>query len=246
MREKLAIIVLALIITSIFQNCKEDKKLSVTEFEQSVFYEIFPSIIDSIHSDMRLIPPPPPPPNVLKEKGYDINNKSDPYNKAYEEWLRSDDYKQTMKTWEKVRDSIVKDTTSYFLVVQDSISSIEKDTKPQFAEHFKEYNIAPDTLDHRKNFALELNKLKTNHKKVKFKYRTEFPEGREFWRNKYKYNVVAYVGFSRILFDKTRTFGVLDGSYSMAPLNGSGYRIFIKKTKDGKWIIDEIIGTWIS
>jgi len=220
--------------------------LSDTEFEQEVFYEIFPSIIDSIHYDMRLVPPPPPPPDFLEEKGYDVNNVSAPYNKAYEEWLKSDDYKQTMKTWEKKRDSIIRDTTSYYLVVQDSVSYFEKDDKPEFTEHFKEFNIVPDTLDQSKNFALEIHKLKTNYKKVKFKYRTEFPEGREFWRTKYKYNVVAFVGFSRILFDKTRTFGVLDGSYSMAPLNGTGFRIFIRKNKEGKWIVDKIIGTWIS
>lgn len=32
----------------------------------------------------------------------------------------------------------------------------------------------------------------------------------------------------------------------MAPLNGYGVRIFKKKNQDGKWVIDEVVGTWIS
>ena len=57
---------------------------------------------------------------------------------------------------------------------------------------------------------------------------------------------MANIGFSRIIFDKTKNYGVLNGGYTIGILNGSGFRIFIKKNKSGNWIIDKIEGTWIS
>ena len=96
------------------------------------------------------------------------------------------------------------------------------------------------------NYKVDLTKLKSNNQKIKFKYRSEFPNGREFWTTEYDYFISANIGFSRIIFDQTKSYGVLNGGYTMGILNGSGYRIFIKKDESGKWIIDKIVGTWIS
>jgi hypothetical protein len=48
------------------------------------------------------------------------------------------------------------------------------------------------------------------------------------------------------MFDNSKNYGVLNGGYTMGVLNGSGFRIFIKKNRKGNWIIDKIEETWIS
>ena len=54
------------------------------------------------------------------------------------------------------------------------------------------------------------------------------------------------INYTKIVFDKTKSYGVLNAGYVSAPLNGYGVRIFIKKDENGQWIIDEVKGTWIS
>lgn len=63
----------------IFWDCKQEKVISETEFEQAVFYEIFPSILDSIYYDKRMTPPPPPPPPDFFDKYEDIDKAIEAY-----------------------------------------------------------------------------------------------------------------------------------------------------------------------
>jgi hypothetical protein len=115
-------------------------------------------------------------------------------------------------------------------------------------KHFKNQNIVLESndIELKNGFKIDLIKLKANNKKFRFKYQSEFPKGREFWRTEYDFYVGAKIGFSRILFDKSKSYGVLNGGFGMGILNGSGFRIFIRKNDKGKWIIDKIIDTWIS
>ena len=231
-----------LVLTSFFWNCESKKMSSETEFGQTVFYEIFPAVLDSIHYDMRLMPPPPIPPDLLEDKGYDIKSENEGYSNAYKKWKESDDYKNMMIDWETRTDSIRRDTTSLFIIVQDSIKYWEN----KGIEYFRDLPNSTDTLDFSKRFVLDRTKLITNHKNIKFKYRNEFPKDPEFWKHTYKYNVVAFVNFSRIIFDESKSNLILDVSYVKGPLNGSGYKIYLLKTDNGKWIINKIKGTWVS
>ena len=83
MRKLLLTIGSFLVLTSIYWNCESKKILSETEFEQTVFYEIFPAILDSIYFDERLRLPLPPPPDFLEEKGYDMKSENGGYSKNY-------------------------------------------------------------------------------------------------------------------------------------------------------------------
>ena len=222
-----------------------NKITSSEKFEQSVFYEIFPSIIDALYQDIRLIPPPPPPPNVLEKKGYDLKRG---YSNAYEDWKNSDEFKSLMKKWEKKRDSLESDTTSIYLVIHDSTTLFKKDDFKHLAETFKDNAIHLDSsaLKIRNGYKIQLEMLKTKKKKIKFKYTSSFPSGSEIWKSKYDFNIAASLNFSRILFDQTKSFGVLNVGYVMGRLNGFGVRIFIRKTKNGDWVIERISETWIS
>jgi hypothetical protein len=216
MRKTLTSIFTLSILTLFFWNCKEEKAISESEFEQAVFYEIFPTILDSIYYEKRLLPPPPPPPEFFQTEEYKNN-----IDKGIQDYKQTDKYKNDIKKWERKKDSLERDKSLIYLVVSDSISGFEK-------------------------YKIDLNRLKSNNEKIKFKYRSEFPNGREFWRTEYDYFIAANIQFGGIIFDKTKNNGVLNGGYTMGILNGSGFRIFIKKNKNGNWIIDKIEGTWIS
>ena len=118
----------------------------------------------------------------------------------------------------------------------------------ELVKYFKNQNIILDSknIELNKGFKIDLSQLKANDIKFIFKYKSEFPNGHEFWRTKYDFNIGAKIGFSRILFDKSKSYGVLNAGFTTAILNGNGYRIFISKDDNGKWIIEKVIGTWIS
>ncbi|WP_397362268.1 hypothetical protein [Olleya sp. R77988] len=216
MKKTLKSIFVFSILTLFFWNCKEEKVISETEFEQNVFYEVFPAILDSIYYEKRLAPPPPPPPEFFQKEEY----KND-IDKGIQDYKQTDKYKNDIKKWERKKDFLERDNALIYLVISDSIGGFEK-------------------------YKIDLNRLKSNNEKIKFKYRSEFPNGREFWRTEYDFFIAASIHFGGIIFDKTKNTGVLNGGYTMGILNGSGFRIFIKKNDSGKWIIDKIEGTWIS
>ena len=242
MRKTLPIIILTLVITSFFWNCKEEIVQSESEFEQAVFYEIFPAILDSIYYDKRMLPPPPPPPEFFENYN---NNELD---KAISDYKETEIYKQGIKEWEKKKDSLNQDTSRIYIAVSDSITRFEREDMYELVKHFKNQNIVLDSknIELTNGFKIDLSKLTSNNEKIKFKYQSEFPKGREFWRTEYDFYVGAKIGFSRILFDNTKTYGVLNGGFNMGILNGSGFRIFIRKNENGTWIIDKVVGTWIS
>ena len=239
MKKTILLLFLLCISTLIFWNCQEKKVISDTEYEQAVLYEIIPAILDSIYYDKRIPIPPPPPPGFFDKEKY----KTD-INTAIEDYRKSDRYKSDMANMHRVKDSLKNDPAPVFLVVSDSVNHFEKTDPKALSKHFK----IPDSLIKQsgKDYKIDLNRLKSNNEKIKFKYRSAYPEAREFWRTDYGYFIAANIGFSRILFDKTKTYGVLNFGFTMDILNGSGFRIFIKKNRKGKWLIDKIEGTWIS
>jgi len=245
MKKTLATIIKLFVLISIFGNCKSEKVISETEFEQAVFYETFPSILDSIYYDRRMVPPPPPPPDFLEKKGYNV--KAD-FEQAYENWDKSDENQIRKNKWERKIDSLNKDSNPIYLTISDSITRFEREDLYELINHFKNQNIVldSDNIELNNGYRIDLEQLETNNKKLKFKYQSEFPKGREFWRTEYDFYIVGSLGFNRILFDKSKSFSVLNGGFGKGILNGTGFRIFIKKNESGKWIIDEVIGTWIS
>jgi len=228
---------LFLVLISVLGSCKQEQQQPKPKLAQTVFYEIFPALLDSIFYDKRVIPlAPPPPPEYYKDKPY----------KNFDDWMKSDEYKGIIKDWEKMRDSIVQDTTSIYLVVYDSVTNSEKDDKQKFIQYLKKENISTDSIIYSMGFRIDLSKLTTTNKKIKFKYLSEFPKGRKFWRTEYDFYIAATIGFTRLYFNQTKTHGVMNIGYTMGVLNGYGVRVFIKKNKDGKWVIDDTAGTWIS
>ncbi len=242
---KLPQILILILISFTFFNCEQKKELTDLEFEQKVFYELFPELSDKIYFDIRLIPPPPPPPDYLTEKGFDAETD---YNKALDEWEKSDDNLKRLNNWKKRRDSIVNATTEIYIAFPDSINRFEREDMYELINHFNDQKLVVDSKDFEleSGFKVDFEKLKSNNEKLKFKPMSEFPKRREFWTTEYDFNFQGSMSFTRILFDQTKSFGVLNTGFVKGRLNGGGCRIFIRKDENGNWKIDKIKETWVS
>ncbi|MEP2280318.1 hypothetical protein [Maribacter sp.] len=241
MRKPLTSFFAILVLTSIFWNCKQEKIVSETIFEQAVFYEIFPSILDSIYDDSRKSPPPPPP-------SAEFFDKYESTDKAIEAYKKTDIYIQAIKDYEIKKDFLNQDKSLIYLAISDSITRFQREDLYELVKHFKNHNIVLDSknIELNNGFKINLNKLHSNNRKIKFKFQSEFPKGREFWRTKYDFYVGGEIGFNRILFDKSKSYGVINAGFGIGILNGNGFRVFIRKDNNDKWIIDKVIHTWIS
>lgn len=243
---KLPQILILILISTIFFNCEQKTELTNLEFEKKVFYELFPELSDKMYNDIRLMPTPPPPsPKYLTEKGFDTRND---YHKALKDWEKSDDYQHRLNDWKERRDSIINDETLIYIAFPDSINQFEREDMYELINHFNDQKLVVDSkaFDLENGFKVDFEKLKSNNQKLRFKPISEFPKGREFWTTNYDFNFQGSLSFSRILFDKTKTFGVLNAGFGKGSLDGSGCRIFIRKDENGNWIIDKIKGTWVS
>ena len=241
--KKLTTILFAIFVITLFSSNGVHKNGQPQgNFGEEVFYEIFPTLIDSIHTDRRLISPPPPEYfQFMDSIGTNIE-----ITERFEKWEKSAQYKKWLENWEKKKDSIERDTTAIYLTIPDSTGRTEENDLGELIEHFGHHNISTDSFIVSDPFRIDLSKLKTNQRKVRFIYQSKLLGEGKFWRNNYGKYIAASISFTKIIFDKSKSFGVLNAGYVMAPLNGYGVRIFIKKNENGEWVVDEVKGTWIS
>jgi len=222
---------LTLLLISIFVlvfSC--EKKQSELEFEQSVVYEIFPALMDSLHFDFRLIPPPPPRP-VFNEKGEIIRTDTTGIGKG-------------LADYEKRKAELKADPVKLVVAIRDSVYPLKTEERNQLLDHFPNQNLKLDSTDLSTEYKIDLNKLIAD-KKLRFKYLSDFPKGSDIWKKEYPFHLSGVTHLTRIQFDTTKTFGVLESGMSCGRLCGWGVRVFIKKV-NGKWIIDKLEETWIS
>ncbi|TRZ45131.1 hypothetical protein [Robertkochia solimangrovi] len=218
-----------ILIFALHNSC--EKKQSELEFEQSVVYEIFPALMDSLHFDYRLKPPPPPPRPIFNEQGEIIGTDTTGIAKASNEYLQR---KAELKA----------DSVKLVIAINDSVYPIGKKEGDQLLKYFAENNLRLDSTDISTKYLIDLNKLQAD-KKLRFKYLSEFPEGSDIWKKDYNFHLSGTTSLSRIQFDSTKSFGVLRSGMGCGKLCGSGVRVFIRK-ENNKWIIDKIIVTEIS
>jgi hypothetical protein len=224
MIKKLTFVIILIFLLLISCN----KKQSELEFEKSVVEEIFPALLDSVHHDRRLSPPPPPPPPPPKLDG--TPNDSITY-----EW----DEEKMMAEYEKRKAKIKKDTTKLVVVIRDSTYQISKRAKREFIEYYKKYSIELDSVNDKLRYKIDISELDYD-KKFKLKYGSKFPKTSSIWDMEYDFHLSGITWMSRIHFDKTKKFGVLESGFGCGKLCGFGGIVMIRKLKD-EWIIEEII-----
>ena len=215
---------LLILIFPLLFSCEQ--KSSELKFEQAVVYEIFPALMDSLHRDFRLKPPPPPPKPIINENGEIIGRDST-------------GFQQALSDFKERKAELEADTVTLVIAVRDSVDLLENEEKNRLLSHFSNYDIKLDTTDLSTKYKLQINHLETNNDKVQFRYRSKFPEGSDIWEEEYDFHLSGITSISRIQFDSTKSFGVLESGMSCGKWCGIGVRVFIRK-ENGKWIIDEI------
>lgn len=224
-----------ILIIVILLSCKKkqhklDFKQSELDFEQTVAYQIFPLLMDSLHRDYRLFPPPGQV-VIYDKKGKYIGIDS----------IATED---VIKKFQKKQAKFKADSVKLVTAINDSTYLLGKIDKKSLLKHFSDFGLKLDTINISSNYKIDIKRLKADDKII-FKYLSEFPKGRAKWITKYDFHLNETTGFSRIQFDSTKSFGVLKSGMGFGILCGTGVRIFIKKEND-KWIIDEIVVVEIS
>lgn len=229
-----------LFVIILFMSCQ--KRMSDLEFEKNVMTEIFPDLIDSICIDYRTVPVPPPIyGQFIYDKegnhiGIDSTKGTEKQKKEIVEWKRNQ---------EAIVEAIEKDTSKLIVAFNPKIEKSSKDLKEYLEEHFKVTEVFYPKIEGDSTYTIDFKNIPL---KGKFQLRniSEFPKDRyEFWRKKYNFIFSGVIYFTGIQFDKSRKFGVLDGSFSCGRHCGIGLRIYIKKV-NSKWIIDKIDNTSVS
>lgn len=214
------------------------KKMSDLEFEKNVMTEIFPDLIDSICFDYRTVLNPPPIYGLLT---YDENG----HRISVDSTISMEEQKQRMAKWKHNQEAIEKDTSKLIVAFNPKIEKTSKDLKEYLEEHFKVTEVFYPKIEGDSTYTIDFKNIPL---KGKFQLRniSEFPKDRhEFWRKKYNFIFSGVIYFTGIQFDKSRKFGVLNGSFSCGRHCGIGLRIYIKKV-NSKWIIDKIDNTSVS
>ncbi|GGK12926.1 hypothetical protein GCM10007962_04130 [Yeosuana aromativorans] len=206
-----------------------EKKQSELEFEQSVLYEIFPALMDSLHFDFRIKPPPPPRP-IFNEKGEIIGTDTTGIGKA-------------LAGYEERKAELNADSVKLVVAIRDSVYPLKTEERNQLLKHFQNQNLKLDSTDLSTEYKIELNKLIAD-KKLRFKYLSEFPEGKDIWKKEYSFHLGGLTNLTRIQFDTTKSFGILECGMGCGRNCGYGVRVFIMKV-NGKWLIDKLEETWI-
>ena len=208
-----------------------EKRETCQTYENNVFKEVFPEIVDSICTDRRLVVPPP----IAQA----------PFIKANGDTIKYDTigFQNKLKEYNKELARIKRDTLNLFIAVADSIHRVRKVDEPRIISYFETKKTQADTTDI-KPYKFDLNPFKENGK-YKFKYASAFPENDFIWDKKYDFNLAGVLIISGIQFDKNKKYGALSAVFMCGYQCGNGYLIFIEKV-DGKWKIETIIHRWTS
>jgi hypothetical protein len=219
-----------LILLILISSC--EKKQTELEFEKSVMTEIFPSLVDSICVDCRILFLPMP-------LGNSIYDKNDNY-------IAQDtsNIKAEREKWKKELVKI-KNDTSKIIIAFAPVRKIRGDVNSDFEKHFPKIKLYVPTEEMYVEYIFDFKNIKLNNK-FELKNLSEFPKERgAIWNTKYNFVFSGVLDFSRIQFDKDKRFGVLDAGFGCGSKFGQGSRIYIKKINN-KWVIDKIVGTWVS
>ncbi|MGB5645538.1 MAG: hypothetical protein WBM55_00355 [Muriicola sp.] len=212
-------------IQIVLASCNQNQ--TELDFEKSVAYEIFPLLIEKIHFDRRLLPPPPPVPH------YNDTNQLIGY-----DTIMSD---SILKEWKHKAEELKADTVRLVIAINDSTESLKYEDYKFLLKRYIEKEIIFKKIDLSEKYKIDLERLVADPK-LKFKYRSNFPSKSNIWNEEYNFHLSGIIGFSRILFDQSKEFGILSTGFGCGKLCGTGYLVLIKKVNK-KWMIDKMIIT---
>jgi hypothetical protein len=207
------------------QACQQDNHVN----EIRIYNELLPELIDFFEVIWSPPPPPPTPPSLDSNDsiiGYDTS-----FYKAY---------------IEQYYNNFKQDTVDMVIAIFDSLFPYHTPRVRHSDLPSKKYIQALDQMSETsvKSIVIDLNRL-NNTRGIELRYTSEFPEGREIWSHEYEFNFQGVAHLSRISLDSSGKYGIFYCSYSRGPLWGGGHLVFVKKM-NGKWVIEKMIGLWVS
>ena len=226
-------------------NCyKKEKDL---DFEKSVMNEIFMDIVNDSGPE-NFPPPKPPPPNNIPVVYYTLDSKirrDSFYNSS------TNETKLEIKNYEIIKKKIKEDYNKHKLknnilvAINDTIRMVNHEVIKR-ASTLSKIDFCDLSKSDSIEYKIDLEQFNYS-KKYNLKYRTEFPENNNIWKwnRENEKKLKGIISFSRIIFNKEKTYGFLTSGISHGKLNGDG-GIYIIKKVNGKWIILNYYGIWIS
>ncbi|UGU17877.1 hypothetical protein LS482_08345 [Sinomicrobium kalidii] len=188
------------------------KKQTTPEYEQEVMHEVFPELIDSLYpKPYPHIPPPPPIPEA-----------------------DSAQIAEALTKYKTFKAKLKSGTIKHIVAIIDSAYTLEATNSTELTKHFATLNLSPDTTDLSSAYKIDIDKLK-NNRNLLFKYRSELPEYNK-WKSTSPFIPKEIIGFSRIRFDTTKSYGVFLCDLYCGKLCAQGMRVFIQKVR-GRWVI---------
>lgn len=219
---------IALVLLSSF-GCKK-KEVSETDFEKQVLNNVFVEIVDSIYMDRRIISPPPMPKRDFK------TNKED-----------TTGYHTELKKFYQHQDSIKNDKTRILLGVYTDVEKISSFETEMIDKQINISSYAYDISKEKDSYKIDLKAFESDNK-FNFQNTSKYPHEKNWDLNDIS-NLLFPVGtisLSRILFNKTKTKGILTAGASCGGGKcGRGFLIIIEN-KTGKWNVKKIVHTWVS
>ena len=222
------LVILGLFITTISYQNKFESEINR---EIQVINDIFLQIPEKITFYNYNTPIPPPPPLISSE---------------YDTPL----YEKLMNEYELELKKIDYDTSIVILVFYDTL--ISGNTKIDHLEHYLndttygDYSSILNSLirNEKEPFIVDLNSI-TQTGKYRLKYYSEFPQGKQFFREEYNFNFGGFLLLSRIYFNETYDMALLYCEYACGIDCSTGNIILLEKV-DTKWTIQEVRMIWIS
>ena len=101
------------------------------------------------------------------------------------------------KELEKKKAQLAQDTTSVYFIVYNSSSPTMHDDRRALLNYYKRQNLVVNICSEQlaKKSEIDIDKLQVSTPKYKFKYRSDFPEGRKLWRTEYDFYLAACLNF---------------------------------------------------
>ncbi len=204
------------------------KKQSNIEFEQTVFYEVFPAIVDSMRLSTEIAPPPPRP--IYDDEGNFVGVDTI-------EWIEME------ANFEKEKLAFSHDSINCSAIVSDNIYELAENDILNFS---KVNNLAIKDLDSNNSklkYRIDISNLRSSKSQIQFIYSSEFNRNKDYRKSRYFSENLGVIGFSRIQFNKDKTKGVLNCFHYKGNIEESHFRIFIKNIKN-IWLIEHTYITY--
>ena len=190
-----------LVLLGFLIQCSTGKESEIS-FEEDVFYNIFPALVDTFHHDLRLKPPPIPKSAAIDENG----------NLFYKD---STELLKIQLEFEKQKALLKSDSTQIMIAVADTLYPIFPTTEEELNAQKSGDTLGLVVRNDNIPFVIDLDRLEASDERIAFRYNSSFPGWREIRRIQYEekpydFYLSAKFSFSRILFNRDKSYGIFN------------------------------------